>query len=111
MPVEFFGSLFVFATLALVGRVRNRWLVYAVLAGVLYLLRRLYTLDFRVGMALCDAFISYGSAVLRRPYTAPIADPQRSPVEPADAPAGVTPGDPGTELQFLWCVRVRSGPR
>src|SRR4029450_8405206 len=44
-------------------------------------------------------------------YTAPIADPQRSPVEPADAPAGVTPGDPGTELQLLGCVRVRSGPR
>src|SRR4029453_16340888 len=44
-------------------------------------------------------------------YTARIGDPQRSPEKPADAPAGVTPGEPGTELQFLWGVRVRSGPR
>src|SRR4029450_7701883 len=44
-------------------------------------------------------------------YTAPLADPPRSPRKPADAPAGVTPGEPGTELQFLWGVRVRSGPR
>ena len=41
----------------------------------------------------------------------PVQDEQVAPVQPADAPAGVAPGHPGTEGQFGTAVHIRPGGR
>ncbi len=57
MGVEMYGSLFVFAFLALAGRLRRRWLLYVILGAVLHRYWRMY-LDFLAGVALCDVFVT-----------------------------------------------------
>jgi peptidoglycan/LPS O-acetylase OafA/YrhL len=56
MSVEMPGSLLVFASLALFGRARNRWIVYAVGGWVLGAQGSLL-FDFLLGTALCDAYV------------------------------------------------------
>jgi peptidoglycan/LPS O-acetylase OafA/YrhL len=56
MGVELDGSLFVFAFLALAGKLRNRGWIYLA-AGALLYLRCRYTLNFLVGIALCDIYV------------------------------------------------------
>lgn len=51
MKVEFLGSMLVFAFLALFGKLQRRWIVYLVLAVVLW---KTYYLAFVLGIALCD---------------------------------------------------------
>jgi peptidoglycan/LPS O-acetylase OafA/YrhL len=55
MSVELFGSMLVFATLALMGHMRRRWLVYVVLVWVF---RDSYYLAFVAGMAMSDCAIN-----------------------------------------------------
>jgi len=56
MNVEFFGSMFVFAFLALAGSLRRRALVYMIVGAALFFGWR-YTLNFLVGIALCDYYV------------------------------------------------------
>jgi peptidoglycan/LPS O-acetylase OafA/YrhL len=51
MKVEFLGSMLVFGFLALFGKLRWRWVVYVVLAMMLW---KTYYLAFVLGIALCD---------------------------------------------------------
>lgn len=51
MKVEFLGSMLVFGFLAVFGKLRWRWLIYAVLVAVSW---NSYYLAFVLGMALCD---------------------------------------------------------
>lgn len=57
MPIEMYGSLLVFATLALAGRLRRRFLIYMVLAAVFCFTGRIF-INFVVGIALCDLFVA-----------------------------------------------------
>lgn len=57
MPFEMYGSLLVFAVLALVGRLRRRAWIYLAL-GVAMFTSGSYFLNFIVGIALCDAFVA-----------------------------------------------------
>lgn len=54
MPVELAGSFLVFASLALFGSTRNRWLIGLILAGACWLLGHPDLIFFIVGMAICD---------------------------------------------------------
>jgi peptidoglycan/LPS O-acetylase OafA/YrhL len=54
MPVELAGSFLVFAFLALFGRLRNRWLLYALCGTVLLVQRHEFMFDFLIGMAASD---------------------------------------------------------
>lgn len=56
MGIELHGSFFVLALLALVGGLRRRWLVYLAVAAVLHS-QWWYTLNFLVGLALCDGYV------------------------------------------------------
>jgi peptidoglycan/LPS O-acetylase OafA/YrhL len=56
MPIELLGSFVVFGTLALFGRLRNRWLAYAALCvGVDFV--NPFLIGFVLGVALCDVWI------------------------------------------------------
>ena len=57
MSVELPGSLLVFACLALFGRARNRWIVYAV-GGWALASQDSLLCDFLLGTALCDAYVN-----------------------------------------------------
>lgn len=73
MKVEFFGSLLVFAILALVGKLRWRWAVYLALSLVLW---DTYYVAFVLGVALCDFFClaaTRPSWRLRWPFAAALA--------------------------------------
>lgn len=54
MGVELKGSMLVFATLALCGTARHRWLIYGVLIYALDSWQLRYGVDFACGMALSD---------------------------------------------------------
>jgi peptidoglycan/LPS O-acetylase OafA/YrhL len=58
MSIELAGSFVVYNFLALFGTARNRWLLYAVLAGVFVYSKQLFLLDFLLGMMLCDAYMA-----------------------------------------------------
>jgi peptidoglycan/LPS O-acetylase OafA/YrhL len=55
MKLEFYGSMLIFAFLALFGTASKRWVVYVVL---ILLLRNGYYLAFIAGVALCDLAIN-----------------------------------------------------
>jgi peptidoglycan/LPS O-acetylase OafA/YrhL len=64
MPIELVGSFLVYGFLALFGDSRNRWLLYAICAGVIFVRNdalpvagSYYLLDFVLGMALCDLWV------------------------------------------------------
>ncbi len=57
MSVELPGSLLVFAVLALFGRVRNRWIVYAA-GGLVLASQDTLLFDFLLGTAMCDAYVN-----------------------------------------------------
>jgi peptidoglycan/LPS O-acetylase OafA/YrhL len=57
MQLELIGSFLVFGFLALFGKLRNRWLLYGLAGGLLFLTERHYLLDFVLGMALCDLWV------------------------------------------------------
>ena len=57
MAVELRGSFLVFTVLALFGRARNRWILYYIIAGLLWFWREIYMLDFLGGAVLCDAYV------------------------------------------------------
>jgi peptidoglycan/LPS O-acetylase OafA/YrhL len=59
MSIELFGSLFVFALLALCGRMSRRWAVYGALAVLMWINFRQY-FDFLAGVALCDLWVRFG---------------------------------------------------
>jgi peptidoglycan/LPS O-acetylase OafA/YrhL len=54
MPTELAGSFLVYGFLALFGSLRNRWLLYGIVACVCVLGQRMFMLDFLMGIALCD---------------------------------------------------------
>jgi peptidoglycan/LPS O-acetylase OafA/YrhL len=56
MGVELYGSLFVLAFLALFGGLRRRWLVYCLVAVILHK-HWPYTMNFLVGLAVCDYYV------------------------------------------------------
>lgn len=56
MSLEFSGSMLVFASLALFGRVRNRWLFYVAGSLVLHALPKAMLVDFVAGMAVADVY-------------------------------------------------------
>ncbi|HEY1379393.1 MAG TPA: acyltransferase [Gemmataceae bacterium] len=62
MGVEFRGSLFVFALLALVGGLRNRSALYFAVGMVLWRLGLYHLIDFVAGAALCDWYVARGAA-------------------------------------------------
>jgi peptidoglycan/LPS O-acetylase OafA/YrhL len=68
MSVELPGSLLVFATVALVGRMRNRWVLYAI-AGWVLAGRDSLLFDFLLGLALCDLYRS-GKTIDLPPWAA-----------------------------------------
>lgn len=55
---EFLGSLVVFATLALIGTARIRWILYLLMATVFFSLNLHWLNAFLFGLALCDAAAS-----------------------------------------------------
>lgn len=55
MGPEFFGSLFVFATLALFGSMRNRWIAFVAIGAVLLTRGEKWFVDFLAGMSLAVA--------------------------------------------------------
>ncbi len=57
MQLELIGSFLVFGFLALFGKLRNRWLLYAVCGGLLFVTERYYLLDFVLGMGMCDLWV------------------------------------------------------
>ncbi len=57
MPVELRGSFLVFGFLALFGRLRNRWVFYGVLGGMLFYQHEYRLLNFLLGMGLCDLWV------------------------------------------------------
>jgi peptidoglycan/LPS O-acetylase OafA/YrhL len=57
MPIELKGSFLVYGFLALFGRLCNRWLLCAILGGLLLLGREFFFLEFLLGMALCEAWV------------------------------------------------------
>jgi peptidoglycan/LPS O-acetylase OafA/YrhL len=75
MSQEFLGSFVVYHFLALFGNVRNRYLLYAVLAGAFVYSTRLFQLDFLLGMMLCDAYVAGQARRFRLPplLAAPVA--------------------------------------
>jgi peptidoglycan/LPS O-acetylase OafA/YrhL len=56
MGVELYGSLFVFGFLSLFGGLRRRWLAYCLVAVILHA-HWPYTMNFLVGLALCDCYV------------------------------------------------------
>ena len=72
---ELAGSFVVYHFLALFGNVRNRLLLYVVLAGVFVYSNRLFMLDFLLGMLLCDAYVAGQARRYRLPVllAAPVA--------------------------------------
>jgi peptidoglycan/LPS O-acetylase OafA/YrhL len=56
MPIELVGSFLVYGGLALFGRLRHRWLLYAVGSALLLSRDLVFHFDFLLGMALCDAW-------------------------------------------------------
>lgn len=56
MPIELVGSFLVYGGLALFGRLRQRWLLYAASGGLLLLREQTFFFDFILGMALCDVW-------------------------------------------------------
>jgi peptidoglycan/LPS O-acetylase OafA/YrhL len=58
MKLELLGSFMVFALLALFGRMRRRWIVYAVLGG---LLLTTHFLPFIAGVAIADIWVNRSS--------------------------------------------------
>jgi peptidoglycan/LPS O-acetylase OafA/YrhL len=58
MEVEFFGSLFVFGFLYFFGNSNTRHLVYFGVFIILILTGRLYTIDFLLGIILCDLLVN-----------------------------------------------------
>jgi peptidoglycan/LPS O-acetylase OafA/YrhL len=63
MGVEFRGSLFVFALLALIGGLRNRPVLYLAVGLVLRHLSHYQMIDFLAGVALCDWYVARGQAI------------------------------------------------
>jgi len=57
MKIEFFGSFIVFAVLLMFGKLRRRWILYAVL-GLLFW--KTYYLALILGLALCDFSVHEG---------------------------------------------------
>ena len=55
MPTELMGSFLVFASLAIFGHLRNRWLLYIVGGSFLHYTYQPHLLEFVFGMALSDA--------------------------------------------------------
>jgi peptidoglycan/LPS O-acetylase OafA/YrhL len=55
MSPEFFGSLFVFAVLALFGSMRNRWLIFTAIGGFLIARGEKWFVDFLAGLMLAVA--------------------------------------------------------
>jgi peptidoglycan/LPS O-acetylase OafA/YrhL len=71
MKVELLGSMLVFGFLALFGKMRRRWLIYAVLMVVFW---QSYYLAFVLGIALCDLTTrSWSPKNLAWPITAALA--------------------------------------
>jgi peptidoglycan/LPS O-acetylase OafA/YrhL len=60
MGVEFRGSMFVFALVALIGGLRNRAALYLVVGLVLRGLGHYHLIDFLAGAALCDWYVNRG---------------------------------------------------
>jgi peptidoglycan/LPS O-acetylase OafA/YrhL len=65
MPIELKGSFLVYGFLALFGGLRNRWLLYAILGGLLVLGKEFFFLEFLLGMALCEVWV-YNQKVWRK---------------------------------------------
>jgi len=90
MEVEFFGSLFAFALAALVGRLRNRWLLYVVIAVVLERLQAWYFIDFLAGVAFCDLLVHRASnwkfAAALLPFGLILGDCTQSSIPISDTP-------------------------
>jgi peptidoglycan/LPS O-acetylase OafA/YrhL len=57
MPIELKGSFLVYGFLALFGGLRNRWLLYALLGGLLVIGKEFFFLEFVLGMALCEVWV------------------------------------------------------
>jgi peptidoglycan/LPS O-acetylase OafA/YrhL len=57
MPIELKGSFVVYGFLALFGRLRNRWLLYLILGGLLVSAREFFYLDFVLGMVTCELYV------------------------------------------------------
>ena len=72
MQVELMGSFLIFTTLALFGKLRNRWVFYAVLA---FLLLRSNLLAFLLGVILSDMYYNRHALydTLSRGYWSPLA--------------------------------------
>jgi peptidoglycan/LPS O-acetylase OafA/YrhL len=62
MGVEFRGSLFVFALLALIGGLRNRAALYLAVGLILRHLSQYQMIDFLAGLALCDWYVARGQS-------------------------------------------------
>jgi peptidoglycan/LPS O-acetylase OafA/YrhL len=60
MGVEFRGSMFVFALLALIGGLRNRAALYLVVGLALRGTGQYHLIDFLAGAALCDWYVGHG---------------------------------------------------
>ena len=70
MSVELPGSLLVFATIALLAGVRNRWIAYAA-AGAALAAQSSLLFDFLLGVAMCDAYL-HGPRIELRWSAAPL---------------------------------------
>jgi len=66
MSIELLGSFFVFAFLALFGRLQRRWLVYLAMSAVLLLIKKPFIFDFLAGLVLCDYYVQHEKAQGRR---------------------------------------------
>jgi peptidoglycan/LPS O-acetylase OafA/YrhL len=102
MPIELKGSFLVYGFLALFGRLRNRWLLYAILGGLLLLSMEFFFLEFLLGMALCEAWV-HNQKVWRKAL----------PLAPALAMAGVAlfvvPWKPLSAFLFVAATAASPG--
>ena len=60
MEPEFFGSLFLFSLLSLLGNKKIRWVAYPIILLVIYFLQIHWLNAFVLGIALCDVYVNTG---------------------------------------------------
>ena len=58
MSIELFGSMLVFAVLAICGTSRRRWALYLAVTLFLVVVQKYYYVDFIVGVMLADRYTS-----------------------------------------------------
>ena len=69
MEKEFYGSLFLFAGLAIFGKWRSRWLAYIATLAILHKLGMNWVSSFVMGSLVCDVYVHGQDLVKRFPET------------------------------------------